>query len=198
MLRRTSTTATISHTYRPQHIPSKKVDFVLALDPRADVHQTTTVKEAINRILRESGPAPTVNHTSCDALIYYPIAITIETKRQDSGKGSQAQLQIGVFSQAQWAHLEKLGADKGALARLGFLPGLVVNGDTWELVATTYSPDGIVSADPGLPADFPESQDTDRGFYLDFAIWLPDRQDPGRPGSAEGHGGDTATCDVGS
>ncbi|KAK7397872.1 hypothetical protein QQX98_012761 [Neonectria punicea] len=105
-----------------------------------------------------------VNHTDFIVTQERPLLISIETKKS-SVHGDKAQLQMGVWHAAQWSFLrwavgqnflrqrqaqglntpsteEKRRAHKAmklaALARLGFIPGIIVQGHRWHLVLSTY------------------------------------------------------------
>lgn len=84
-----------------------------------------------------------------------PVAISIETKRRGADQPAEADLQMGICHAAQWNLLARLvldhETDKGqgqgqgvgtstgskAFDGLPFLPGVVVNGHSWNFVATT-------------------------------------------------------------
>ncbi|KAK0755583.1 hypothetical protein N5P37_011825 [Trichoderma harzianum] len=97
-----------------------------------------------------------VNHTGYYGLQFSPLIISIETKQPGGGEWDRAQLQMGVWHAAQWNFLrsgveQKLRTQRpaqdddtfkaetlSALSKLGFIPGIFVNGSRWHLVISTY------------------------------------------------------------
>jgi hypothetical protein len=68
-------------------------------------------------------------------LQQYPLALGIETKRY-GGNAAKGEQQMGIWHAAQWDFLiTRAGAD--AVAKLEFLPGIVIQGHIWSLVITT-------------------------------------------------------------
>ncbi|KPM34567.1 hypothetical protein AK830_g12005 [Neonectria ditissima] len=153
------TTADITREYLPVGQSGKRVDFALHLEPDADD------AERIDR-LRRSLPLLSINHTGYEALEARPITASIETKRHASPDEAVLQLALWQASQwnslsSILAHVhraappdhvptadEAITPDPAAvaarsrtatarLARLPFLPGVVVQGHEWSLVATT-------------------------------------------------------------
>lgn len=70
-------------------------------------------------------------------LQQYPLGISIETKRHggDIARGEQ---QLAIWQAAQWEFLQSR-AGPSAADELGFIPGIVVQGHSWSLVATTWN-----------------------------------------------------------
>lgn len=140
-----SITADILPTYRINNIPGRKIDYVLHIDPDKDQDQPIT-REATWALCR-SLPDNTINHTSFAPLRHQPISVSIETKR--SGEHEQkAKLQMGIWQSAQWRLLSHLAKD--GLAQLPFIPGIVIQGHEWKLVATSYHNGKTVSNSPLL------------------------------------------------
>lgn len=110
-------------------------------------------------------PTVTINHTDFRPIQFRPLMLSIETKKPDGGM-EKAQLRIGIWHAAQWAFLhwsvgqkllqqrlrrgfgepttdeeqEELSAEKLAvLSKLGFIPGIIVQGIRWHLVLSTYN-----------------------------------------------------------
>lgn len=95
--------------------------------------------------LQQRTPGSTVNHTPFVPFCGRPVSISIETKRQVGG-GDRAWLQIGVWQASQWKLLRELAGE--ALQELPFIPGIVVEGHEWKLVATTHKQGKTVSTSP--------------------------------------------------
>ncbi|KAH0531815.1 hypothetical protein TsFJ059_000597 [Trichoderma semiorbis] len=107
-----------------------------------------------------TAPTATVNHTDFEPLQLRPLVLGIGTRRPGV-EWDRAQVQIGIWHASQWAFLRwavgrKLlkqrvakGADKGeeefqaeeraVLSKLGFIPGIIVQGNRWHLVISTYN-----------------------------------------------------------
>jgi hypothetical protein len=67
-------------------------------------------------------------------LQQYSLAFSIETKRY-GGNAAKGEQQMGIWHAAQWEFLiTRAGAE--AVAKLDFLPGIVIQGYTWPLVIT--------------------------------------------------------------
>lgn len=144
------TTANMIKEYLPTNTPGKKVDFCLYLSPdeAGDAVAASVIQDYRRRL-----PCAVVNHTDFVPLRSRPVAVSVETKRRGADQPAEADLQMGTCHAAQWNLLSRLvmdhetGADKGngksrgvggkALDRLPFLPGIVVNGHSWNFVATT-------------------------------------------------------------
>lgn len=107
-----------------------------------------------------TAPTATVNHTDFEPLQLCPLVLGIGT-RKPGVEWDRAQVQIGIWHASQWAFLRwalgrKLlkqrvakGADEGeeefqaeeraVLSKLGFIPGIIVQGNRWHLVISTYN-----------------------------------------------------------
>ncbi|KPM41885.1 hypothetical protein AK830_g4663 [Neonectria ditissima] len=140
-----STTARPHSKYLPYSSPAKMVDFCLYLDDLSN----TNALQALGR----QTPTLTVNHTNFAPLQLSPIALSIETKRPGKELDA-AQLQMGVWHAAQWKFLRSIVGLTGqpmsaaeevsrrrladeALAELGFIPGVIVQGHRWLFVCST-------------------------------------------------------------
>ncbi|CAJ0542463.1 Ff.00g000910.m01.CDS01 [Fusarium sp. VM40] len=147
----TCTTARPHRRFVPYSSTAKMVDFCLYLKPTDSI--------ALQALGRRT-PTLTVNHTDFAPLQLSPIVLSIETKRPGKELDA-AQLQMGVWHAAQWAFLrsvigltpqpltaeeEVLRKDKAnaALAELGFIPGIIVQGHRWLFVFSTLEGDKTV------------------------------------------------------
>lgn len=131
------------------------VDFCLT------IHSSTwqaddAVMAAFNAQLQRL-PDATINHTEFLPLVNNPICISIETKTSEAGtEHSHMKVQVGIWQAAQWKLLSQLvrqnilsNVDEHArsaeleekvvqsLAKLPFLPAVVITGHNWSFVATT-------------------------------------------------------------
>ncbi|KAL7782526.1 hypothetical protein V8C37DRAFT_413883 [Trichoderma ceciliae] len=148
------TTARPHRDFKPISSPAKMIDICVyaALDQHPELD--TAIKAFSN-----TTPTKSINHTACYALQFRPVVISIETKQAGGGGWDRAQLQMGVWHAAQWTFLrwgveqklrtQRLAQDTpddetfkaetlGALSKLGFIPGIFVNGNRWHLVISTY------------------------------------------------------------
>lgn len=105
-------------------------------------------------------PTKTVNHTSHSGIRHYPLQISIETKLTGEGFNA-AKLQMGVWHATQWAFLrwgvkqklqqqcldqkldlptdEFMAETLEVLSKLRFIPGILINGQNWSYVFSTYA-----------------------------------------------------------
>ncbi|EMT74655.1 hypothetical protein FOC4_g10000217 [Fusarium odoratissimum] len=116
------TTTNIDSTYHRFPDPASRVDFVFyfTLDTIPPANQPPAI--------------PCFNWTSDRMLQQYPLAFSIETKRY-GGNAAKGEQQMGIWHAAQWEFLiTRAGAE--AVAKLDFLPGIVIQGHTWSLVIT--------------------------------------------------------------
>ncbi|KAK1961307.1 hypothetical protein LY78DRAFT_588983 [Colletotrichum sublineola] len=127
-------TATVIPRYRVGRVPGRKVDYVLSIDPANDASDGPAAVAAVTQ-LRLELDEQSITHTSFLPLSDRPISVSIETKR-GGDQEKKAQLQMGVWQAAQWKMLSQL-VDAQALDQLAFLPGVVIQGHQWRLVATT-------------------------------------------------------------
>lgn len=116
--------------YRIDHSYNKKIDYALFIDPSQDQDDSN----AVDLLWHRKG---SINHTDFTPLQKRPIAISVETKRTNENL-QRANIQMGVWQGAQWRVLEQLAGPE-ALAKLEFLPALVVQGHEWKFVASSYS-----------------------------------------------------------
>lgn len=170
-----STSARIFTEYLPLDATTKGVDFCIVIDP---AH--SDVKGRVDRLRKtRSDQDYSINHCTQRQLASRPIAVSIETKREDT-RLVEAELQIGTWHAAQWKHLSELvvqaeerrqvdllthgdegdvqppqlGAgdrtglvdrlSRATLARLPFLPAVVVQGHDWYFAASTREGDKTV------------------------------------------------------
>ena len=142
-------TARIATAYAPRGAPARMVDFCLTINPDHVAHRGPDVAaiEAQLRLGRD------MNHSTHDALLWTPIAVSIETKRA-MVEGAAAELQMGVW---QSSLLRMLTRAEEALAFEGatrvaspsaadaapslsavseWLPGIIVHSHKWAFVAT--------------------------------------------------------------
>ncbi|KAF4771550.1 hypothetical protein HAV15_004242 [Penicillium sp. str.  len=85
--------------------------------------------KAIERVGRAL-PTQVINHTDEFVIRNWPIAVSIETKRQGEGRLAAAELQLGTGTwDTEWSPLERLVAQSGGMFDgLPFLPAIVVHG----------------------------------------------------------------------
>ena len=127
------TTARIIRDYLPAGATGKMVDFCICVNAEGD----QVAYNAIERISRAL-PTQVINHTDEYALRNWPIAVSIETKRQGDERLAAAELQLGTWHTAQWSLLERLVTQSGGtFDGLPFLPAIVVHGHIWSFAATT-------------------------------------------------------------
>ncbi|EEU38524.1 uncharacterized protein NECHADRAFT_88651 [Fusarium vanettenii 77-13-4] len=128
--------ASMTANYRVSHIYSSKVDYAIFINPILDTPEPTNTQRAVQHLQRHS-PESSVNHTGFSLLRDRPIAISIETKRY-GGQERKAEFQLGSWLAAQWKLLAEQAAPEG-LRELPFIPGIIVNGHEWKMVAATYA-----------------------------------------------------------
>ncbi|KAH6866134.1 hypothetical protein B0T10DRAFT_502817 [Thelonectria olida] len=124
--------ANIAARWRIPGAPGARVDYAMFINPDKD--GDPGLHDAVEH-LQQDTPDATVNHTPFIPLSSRPIGISLETKRQD-GAGDKAVLQIGIWQASQWKLLSKRAGE--AIEELSFIPGIVVEGHQWKLVATTH------------------------------------------------------------
>ncbi|KAG5795320.1 hypothetical protein H9Q69_005626 [Fusarium xylarioides] len=137
--------ASIIPDYRIRFVPDKKIDFCIYLDPHHDLNDKNIASTVDN--VRARLPGLSINPTDDLSLLSNPIAIPIETKRPGEGLDT-ANLQVATFLTAHLTLLQRL-VDAGASVPvddaertpsdndLGFLPGLIVQGNTWNFIAAS-------------------------------------------------------------
>ncbi|RSL89394.1 hypothetical protein CDV31_015883 [Fusarium ambrosium] len=146
----TSHTARPHKTWLPKSIGVKMVDFCVY----ADTAEKDAVSLETHKAFCRTTLTKSVNHTDFQRLQIRPIVLSIETKAGNKDLDA-AELQIGVWHAAQWAFLrssllsikraspgrpptvqETEQADE-ALARLTFIPAVIVQGHRWLFVLST-------------------------------------------------------------
>ncbi|KAG9494891.1 hypothetical protein J7337_013120 [Fusarium musae] len=137
--------ASIIPDYRIRFAPDKKIDFCVYLDPHHDPNDSN-IASTVDTV-RARLPGLSINPTDDLSLLSNPIAIPIETKRPGEGLDT-ANLQVATFLTAHLTLLQRL-VDAGAsvpvddgdtapsVDDLGFLPGLIVQGNTWNFIAAS-------------------------------------------------------------
>ncbi|EXK24285.1 hypothetical protein FOMG_18976 [Fusarium oxysporum f. sp. melonis 26406] len=145
--------ASIIPDYRIRFAPDKKIDFCVYLDPHYDPNDTN-IASTVDTV-RARLPGLSINPTDDLSLLSNPIAIPIETKRPGEGLDT-ANLQVATSLTAHLTLLQRL-VDAGAsvpveagekvpsVDDLGFLPGLIVQGNTWNFIAASRQDSRIVS-----------------------------------------------------
>ncbi|KAI8648967.1 hypothetical protein NCS55_01469600 [Fusarium keratoplasticum] len=125
--------ANITARYRVPGAPGARVDYAIFVNQEKDGDPRLyhVIEDFQRRI-----PGSTVNHTPFVPFCKRPISISIESKRQD-GAGDKAMLQIGIWQAAQWRLLTELA--EAAVEELPFIPGILLEGHEWKLVATTHN-----------------------------------------------------------
>ncbi|KAH6952511.1 hypothetical protein BKA56DRAFT_504853 [Ilyonectria sp. MPI-CAGE-AT-0026] len=134
-------TAQLIKEYKLPSAPDKKIDYCIYIDPQHDAANPDMVDHIDN--LRCQLPLYSINVTSEISLLKNPLAIPIETKRSGEG-GDDAALQVTTWLEAQLEFLHRLirrclprDGDTPTLNDIGFLPGLIIQGHTWNFVAAT-------------------------------------------------------------
>lgn len=137
--------ASVIPDYRIRFAPDQKIDFCVYLDPHHDPNEKN-ISSTVDTV-RARLPGLSINPTNDLSLLSKPIAIPIETKRPSEGLDT-ANLQVATFLTAHLTLLQRL-VDAGASAPvddgektpsvddLGFLPGLIVQGNTWNFIAAS-------------------------------------------------------------
>lgn len=108
--------------------PSKTVDFCVCIKPNKSSPEAQAIET-----LTDTRPGISINHTGWGNLRKHPIALSIETKREPDR--DRALLQIGTWHSSQWRALQ--WQSKADLTAIGFLPGIMVQGHSWQFVAST-------------------------------------------------------------
>ncbi|KAF4496707.1 methyltransferase type 11 [Fusarium agapanthi] len=145
---RICTTAGIIREYLPSTTTDRKIDFCFCIDTAKDATYAT---KAI--ALRQSLPGSSLNHSNKVALQARLLPVSIETKRA-SIDFEGAILQISIWQAAHWkmlryvlgqtwptsqSGLSRQDYINEALAELGALPGILIQGHQWYYFAS--SPD---------------------------------------------------------
>lgn len=130
------TTAQIIESYSPyqETKPEKRadrVDFCFYLQPKFQLTKGA-LSSAAQRSVHGS-----INHTDYITLLNRPISLSIKTDRKAGLE------HMSVWLSAHWERLDELGASKERLLeaimddQVMFLPGIIVQGHAWALVAAT-------------------------------------------------------------
>ncbi|KAL7928852.1 hypothetical protein V8C35DRAFT_316939 [Trichoderma chlorosporum] len=150
------TTARPHREFKPPLSSAKMINMCIYAALDLDTDLVTAMKAFSSTALTKS-----VNHTDYFPLQLRPIVISVETKQTGGGGIEKAQLQMGVWLASHWASLywgvrQKLlnqrlaqGLDAPTddfraetlqtLSKLGFIPGIFVNGNQWYLIISTYN-----------------------------------------------------------
>ncbi|KAL7782777.1 hypothetical protein V8C37DRAFT_413853 [Trichoderma ceciliae] len=151
------TTARPHREFKPISSIAKMIDICIYATLDQNLELVTAIKA-----FSSTTPTKSINHTNFFTLQLNPIIISIETKQQGGGGAwVKAQLQLGVWLASHWALLywgvrQKLlnqrmaqGLDAPtddfkaetleALSKLGFIPGIYIDGHRWHLVISTYN-----------------------------------------------------------
>ncbi|KAL6871969.1 hypothetical protein J3F83DRAFT_733295 [Trichoderma novae-zelandiae] len=145
--------------FRPILSNSKMIDICVY----ASLDQNNEI-DAVAKFCR-TAPTLSINHTDFEPLQLRPIILSIETKKHGA-ESDKAQLQIGVWHAAQWNFLQWAVHEKflqrrqgkgresplttneeaevktktlTALSKLPFIPGIIIQGNYWKLVISTYA-----------------------------------------------------------
>ncbi|KPM46436.1 hypothetical protein AK830_g11 [Neonectria ditissima] len=152
------TTARPHRQYLPQFTSAKMVDLCIY----ADLSDDENWKEGLKALSWQTH-TQSVNHTDFTPLQLRPIMLSIETKKPGI-ELDKAQLQMGVWHAAQWSFLrsavslalqseppstestpDSSSSDQtehatqvnAILSRLGFIPGIIIQGHRWVFVLST-------------------------------------------------------------
>ncbi|KAM0414724.1 hypothetical protein ACHAPT_013431 [Fusarium lateritium] len=142
-------TAQIIPTYRPEHAPSKMVDFCICIQPGAN----SLYHDAIESLCL-SRPGMSINHTDWGDLTKHPIAVSIETKGPEQSYDT-ALLQVATWHSSQWRSL-CLGRHD-PVNTIEFLPGIIVIKHDWYFVATDLDRFGKARTFERIPLGSTES-----------------------------------------
>ncbi|KAL7813975.1 hypothetical protein V8C44DRAFT_348959 [Trichoderma aethiopicum] len=153
------TTARPHADFQPIMSISKMIDLCVY----ASYDQSIEV-DAVTKFCR-TAPTLSINHTNFEPLQLSPLILSIATGKHDA-ESDKTQLQIGIWHAAQWnflqwavhekllqQHQEKDGhtpltTDEEddiraktltALSKLSFIPGIIIQGNYWKLVISTYA-----------------------------------------------------------
>ncbi|KAJ4051546.1 hypothetical protein NW761_014179 [Fusarium oxysporum] len=147
-----ASSASIIPDYRIRFAPDKKIDFCVYLDPHHDPNNAN-IASTVDTV-RSRLPGLSIKPTDDLSLLSNPIAVPIETKRPGEGLDT-ANFQVATFLITHLTLLQRL-VDAGAsvpvgdgekapsVDDLGFLPGLIVQGNTWNFIAASRQDSRIV------------------------------------------------------
>lgn len=125
-------TAAILARYRLPTMPSRMIDYVIAIDPPPAEHA-----KIFNLVKKLYGYS--INHTEFPPLCERPIAISFEVKRT-SDAADKAKLQLAVWLGAHWKKLQDMSHQLP-----DFLLAVWIQAHDWSLVVSTRTEQRIVS-----------------------------------------------------
>ncbi|KAL7919192.1 hypothetical protein ACQKWADRAFT_301975 [Trichoderma austrokoningii] len=152
------TTARPHRRFLPMASTAKMIDICVY----ASLDQNQEFKAAVTEFSKIT-PTLSINHTDFYPLQFRPLLLSIETNKPGV-EWEKARLQIGVWHASQWAFLRwtvgqnlirqrltqsadppttdeggEFKAEKlAALSKLAFIPGIIVQGNDWYFVFSTY------------------------------------------------------------
>ncbi|KAI8663857.1 hypothetical protein NCS55_00891700 [Fusarium keratoplasticum] len=142
-------TAGVIKAYRPEHAPSKMVDFCICVQPGTDSpHHEAIQSRCLSR------PGMSIDHTDWGDLTKNPIAISIETKGPEQSYDT-ALLQVATWHSSQWRSL--CWGRRGDIDAIEFLPGIIVIKHDWYFVATDLDRFGKARTFERIPLGSTES-----------------------------------------
>ncbi|KAF5011455.1 hypothetical protein FDECE_2444 [Fusarium decemcellulare] len=153
---RCCSTAEILPEYRPEHAPSKAVDFCICIQPEADSEQHDTIHS-----LCRNRPAMSINHTDWGDLTKNPIAISIVAKGPEQSYDT-ALLQVATWHSSQWESLCWGRQPFDPIDAIEFMAGIIVIKHDWYFVATDLDGKGHARTFERLPLG---STETVLGIY---------------------------------
>ncbi|KAI0096711.1 hypothetical protein GGR51DRAFT_494544 [Nemania sp. FL0031] len=145
------TTARPSKYFKPAYSTGQLIDICIY----KSVGQDEVLIDKINRFSANFRTSNSINHTDYNPLRTRLLLLSIKTERPRTSN-KKAQLQIGVWYSTQWSFLqwavgqrlkranpkdttaEVEAATLASLSKLGFIPGIIVRGDEWCIVFSTY------------------------------------------------------------
>lgn len=131
-------TSTLIKEYKLPSAPDKKIDYCIYIDPAHDT-EDPGIADLIDN-LRTQLPLYSINISGEISLLKTPLAIPVEIKRSGEG-GDDAALQVSTWLEAQTEFLHQLISrcpDSGlSMDDIGYVPGLIIQGHSWNLVAAT-------------------------------------------------------------
>ncbi|RSM06701.1 hypothetical protein CEP52_005549 [Fusarium oligoseptatum] len=142
-------TAQIIKAYRPEHAPSKMVDFCICVQPGTN----SPYHEAIQTLCLNR-PGLSINHTDWGDLTKYPISISIETKGPEQSYDT-ALLQVATWHSSQWRSL--CWGRHDPIHAIEFLPGIIIIKHDWYFVATDLDRFGKARTFERIPLGSTES-----------------------------------------
>jgi hypothetical protein len=134
------------------------VEYAIVVCPPISLSATSLEKRIINKFRSFMSPLSsfyqsinqlTINHTKAKCLRFKPIAVSIETKRADSGDEEAGKIQLGIWAGAQYRKLieNEVEAESQQMGEAGpstttpsppkfqypILPIVLVQGHDWKL-----------------------------------------------------------------